>query len=122
MLVRKTLTILALLACSSLLVACGGDDGDDGGGMSILGDCPAGADTSTGETVFTNNCSVCHAGFVQASGRGTAPVGINCGSLDTVGECMYDRAMQMSMPPDPNTKLTAAEAESLRVWLACTQP
>ncbi|GAB4526481.1 MAG: hypothetical protein Tsb0020_44250 [Haliangiales bacterium] len=119
---RSVFKMFALAASLSLLVACGGDDGPSDPPMSILGDCPSGADTTVGQTVFDNNCAACHAGFNDASTRSGSPVNMAaCTDGDSIADCMYQRAMGMSMPPDPNTKLTADEVEDLRVWLACTQ-
>ena len=55
------LAVIAALACSPVLVACGGSDDDDGGGTGN-------GDATAGKTVYDANCASCHG----ASGEGSA--------------------------------------------------
>jgi mono/diheme cytochrome c family protein len=122
---RSMLKVFVLLGCFAMLAACGGDDGDGGERMSILGDCPANSDAqqTAGQTVFTNNCSACHAGFASAGGRGATPSAATtvCSDLLTIGDCMYDRANEGSMPPAPAGDLSDTDVENLMIWLSCNQ-
>ena len=121
---RSMLKVSLFLACFSMLAACGGgDDGDGGERMEILGDCPPGADTAAGQTVYTNNCMVCHPAFAQPAGRSGTPAAATtvCSDLARIADCMYDRANEGTMPPAPAGDLSDADVENLRIWLACNQ-
>lgn len=124
---RSVLKMFALAASLSLFVACGGDD-DDGGPtdppMSILGECPTGADTTAGQAVFDASCAGCHAGFSDANARTATPADTmdDCTDGLVVADCMYQRAMEMTMPPGGVGALSDAQVEDLRIWLVCNQP
>jgi mono/diheme cytochrome c family protein len=123
---RSMLKVFLFLGCFSMLAACGGDDGGGGGErMSILIDCPADSDAAqtAGQAVYMNNCSACHAGFASAGGRGVTPSAATtvCSDLATIGDCMYDRANEGSMPPAPAGDLSDADVDNLLIWLSCNQ-
>jgi cytochrome c5 len=119
---RSMLTVFVLLGTLSMFAACGGDDGGGGGErQSILGECPAGADTAAGQAVFTANCQSCHAGFATTRSATPAAATTSCSNLATIADCMYHRAMEGEMPPAPMTALSDTDVEALRVWMACNQ-
>lgn len=110
----------ALLALFSSLVAvcaiagCGAD----------LGDCPTDASAATqkaaGEAIVQSRCAT--AGCHTSANGGNPAEGLDLSSASVIksnASDMYTEAEEGAMPP--SGKLSDAELESLRVFLACTQ-
>jgi len=87
-----------------------------------LGDCPTNADAqeARGALVITNKCTTCHSSKLSGAERAGAPDDLNYDDSAKVqsnaGE-MYEEAVEGKMPPAG--KLSDAEMEDLRVYLAC---
>jgi len=103
---------LLSLVIVGALVGCGGDG---------LGECPTdgAAQQTAGKDVVAKSCATCH-GPTYANG-------MPAGGYDFTSEAnvkaeameMYAEAEEGVMPP--TGKLSEADLEALRVYLACTQ-
>ena len=87
-----------------------------------VGDCPTNADAqeARGSLVITNKCTTCHSSKLSGPERGGAPPEYNYDVPATVqdeAETMYFQVTEGLMPP--SGKLSAAEIEDMRVYLAC---
>src|SRR5262245_50142989 len=87
-----------------------------------LGECPASSDAQqlAGRQVVTVACQRCHDSSKTGAAREDAPDDMNFDDLATVreeGESMYGQILEGEMPP--TGALSDADAESVRVWLAC---
>jgi uncharacterized membrane protein len=122
MILRAAVLLFSSLAFGAFgafgaLAGCGGEE--DG-----LGECPpsSSAAEAAGHDVVIGKCQVCHSSQVSGTSRLGAPEDLNFDNLETVraeaGE-MYDEALSGSMPPDQGAKVTGADLENMRVWLAC---
>jgi hypothetical protein len=113
--VKRMLMVLSFSIAATLAIAGCGDD---------LGECPtdssAAGQKTAGEQVVLTKCATagCH-----TSANGASPAeGLDYASASVVKSNaaeMYGEAAEGAMPP--TGKLTDAELESLRVYLACTQ-
>ena len=106
---------LALPLAVTLTPACGGAD---------LGSCPPASEAqqAQGKQVMDANCTVCHSSQVSGTLRFDAPTDLDFDDPATVSaeaESMYAETESGSMPPDGRAKVTGAELEALRVYLAC---
>ena len=99
------------VALSAALAGCGGD----------LGDCPSNSATqqAAGKAVLTSRCSGCHS---PSNAGGNPAEGLDV-TVDSVVKSeasdLYGEASEGAMPP--SGRLSDADLESLRVYLACTQ-
>jgi cytochrome c5 len=105
--------LLGALAIPLFAAGCEGED---------LGDCPTNSATqqARGAQVITNKCTTCHSSKLAGAERGGAPDDLNYDDSTKVqeeAELMYGETTEGVMPP--SGKLSAAELEDLRVYLAC---
>lgn len=126
-----------LLVGTSLLLACGGDDGTPEGPAKPTmlpsgATCPEGSSLTYGnfaQQFFDDYCTRCHSAELNGPDRNAAPASVNFDTLDDVSsigaELIDERAVkggaQAEMPPKEPLP-TEEERTKLGEWLACGMP
>jgi cytochrome c5 len=113
---KKYASAALLLASLTALLTIAGCATED------VGDCPTNAEAQEGRgsLVLTNKCVTCHSSKLSGAERGGAPVEYNYddpAQVEDYAEMMYYQAVEGLMPP--SGKLSTAEIEDMRVYLAC---
>jgi mono/diheme cytochrome c family protein len=107
----------------ALLVGCSASADDSTAG---LGECPDGAQTQaqSGQFVLFGTCAGCHSSQLSGDDRHGAPAGSDFDQPEVIGamaDLIYARAHAGTMPPPTSDvpRLSPAQVEALRVYLAC---
>jgi mono/diheme cytochrome c family protein len=126
---RLTRTVVAYVLLSWVtlaLVACGGEEATGGGGSEVLGECPPGGETQAqnGQFVLFGTCVGCHGSQLVGDERLGAPVGMDFDRPEMIrqhAEAIYLQADSGLMPPPTSEvpRLSEAQIEALRIYLAC---
>jgi mono/diheme cytochrome c family protein len=118
----RTVVVFVLLSWVTLgLLAC-----SSGGGEGGLGDCPPGSQSKAqnGQFVLFGTCAGCHSSQLEGEARGGAPDGLDFDRPEIIAamaEDIYATAHAGTMPPPTSDvpRLSDAQIEALRVYLAC---
>jgi mono/diheme cytochrome c family protein len=120
----RTIVAYVLLSWVTLaLLACGGG----GGGEEVgLGECPTASRSQAqlGQFVLFGTCAGCHSSQLSGEDRSGAPEGMDFDKPEVIFAMpheIYAAAHSGAMPP-PNSevdRLSDAQIEALRVYLAC---
>ncbi len=117
--VRRLAATLVLVVAAGIPGACGGDG-------SSLGECPPGSQQqrSAGAFVVFTTCLGCHSSQLEGEARHGAPPGQDFDDVEIVRAMaadIYREAKDGTMPPPTSDvpRLSDAQIEAIRVYLAC---
>ncbi len=118
----KYASVALLVALVSAGLAATGCSSDGGGDTVDLGACPTNSMTqqTAGASLVMSKCVNCHSSMLTGAARGGAPAGLDydlAAKVKTDATLMYTEVFNGRMPV--GGALSAADMESVRIYLAC---